>query len=399
MSRLKLDYEKQLNRKNKRHSTFDSVRDFDRLLGERDSLRELSKAFRHVLAELLKYVANCENDLNENLFDEVQRLLNCNRALEEHTLDDLTLNATLLNETLNTSKLRMIPDVQNLLEVIEDPFLVQFVSEKNSDNNDEFDLKECLERLRSEASYILHLSEEVVKKHESKESRLSLTSSEKEKHDSEQEDVLKINDQHKFIRVNSLNEQLLPTHQSFMVQEQQGHDLCSLPPDLNKYYLDNNSCTTNNASELNFQMVELKNRLIKSENDRVRLQQELEHTITRNSELGQELQHLRDQLSQLNSLNHMEYNEGYGLGSMKSPQRLSHSENSSSSFALLQEKARNLLSTPTQKQQNNDSTVLLLQMIEDFCREGDKVVECGKKDREDLQSQVRFLKQQIIIYI
>ena len=387
MSRLKQDYEKQLNRKNKRHSTFDSVRDFDKLLSERDSLRELSKAFRHVLAELLKYVANCENDLTETLFDEVQRLLSSNRTLDENALEDFTLNTSLLNET---SKLRMIPDVQNLLEVVEDPCLVQFVSDKNSDNSDDFDLRECLERLRSEASYILHLSEEVVKKHESKDSRLSF-SSEKEKHDSEHEDVLKeVTQQHKFIRVNSLNEQQLPTHQSSLAVQQHSHDLCSLPPDLNKYYLDNNSCTTNNASELNFQLVELKNRLIKSENDRVRLQHELEHTITRNSELGQELQHLRDQLSQLNSLNHMEYNEGYGMGSMKSPQRLSHSENSSSSFALLQEKARNILSTPTQKQQNNDSTVVLLQMIEDFCREGDKVVECGKKDREDLQSQVSF---------
>ncbi|XP_046808674.1 golgin subfamily B member 1 isoform X6 [Lucilia cuprina] len=393
MSRLKQDYEKQLNRKNKRHSTFDSVRDFDKLLSERDSLRELSKAFRQVLSELLKCVANCENDLTENLAEEVQRLLSCNRTLEEHTLEDFTLNSSLLNDTLNTSKLRMIPDVQSLLEVVEDPSLVQYVNEKNADTSEDFDLKDCLERLRSEASFLLHLSEEVVKKHDSKERRESF-SSEREKHDSEQEDGLKMQQQQrKFIRVNSLNEQQLPTHQSSLIQQAQ--NLTSLPPDLNKFYLDNNSCSTNNASELNFQLVELKNRLVKSENDRLRLQQELDHTISRNSDLGQELQHLRDQLSHLSSLNNVEYNEGYGLGSMKSPQRLSHSEHSSSSFALLQEKARNILSTPTQKQQNNDSTVQLLQMIEDFCREGDKVVECSKKDREDLQSQVENLETQI----
>ncbi|XP_046808670.1 golgin subfamily B member 1 isoform X2 [Lucilia cuprina] len=393
MSRLKQDYEKQLNRKNKRHSTFDSVRDFDKLLSERDSLRELSKAFRQVLSELLKCVANCENDLTENLAEEVQRLLSCNRTLEEHTLEDFTLNSSLLNDTLNTSKLRMIPDVQSLLEVVEDPSLVQYVNEKNADTSEDFDLKDCLERLRSEASFLLHLSEEVVKKHDSKERRESF-SSEREKHDSEQEDGLKMQQQQrKFIRVNSLNEQQLPTHQSSLIQQAQ--NLTSLPPDLNKFYLDNNSCSTNNASELNFQLVELKNRLVKSENDRLRLQQELDHTISRNSDLGQELQHLRDQLSHLSSLNNVEYNEGYGLGSMKSPQRLSHSEHSSSSFALLQEKARNILSTPTQKQQNNDSTVQLLQMIEDFCREGDKVVECSKKDREDLQSQIITADKQL----
>ncbi|XP_065360071.1 A-kinase anchor protein 9 isoform X3 [Calliphora vicina] len=392
MSRLKQDYEKQLNRKNKRHSTFDSARDFDKLLSERDSLRELSKAFRQVLSELLKCVANCENDITENLAEEVQRLLSCNRTLEEQALEDFTLNTSLLNDTLNTSKLRMIPDVQSLLEVVEDPSLIQYVSEKNTDTTEDFDLKDCLERLRSEASFLLHLSEEVVKKHDSKERRESF-SSEREKHDSEQEDGLKVQQQRKFIRVNSLNEQQLPTHQSSLIQ--QAHNLSSLPPDLNKFYLDNNSSSTNNASELNFQLVELKNRLVKSENDRVRLQQELEHTISRNSDLGQELQHLRDQLSQLSSLNNVEYNEGYGLGSMKSPQRLSHSEHSSSSFALLQEKARNILSTPTQKQQGNDSTVQLLQMIEDFCREGDKVVECSKKDREDLQSQIITADKQL----
>ncbi|KAI8037701.1 hypothetical protein M5D96_009201 [Drosophila gunungcola] len=67
-------------------------------------------------------------------------------------------------------------------------------------------------------------------------------------------------------------------------------------------------------------------------------------------------------------------------------------DQSSASFVALQERARHLLSSsPVKEQPSRDmanSTVTLLQMIEDFCREGDKVVECGKKDREDLQSQV-----------
>lgn len=390
MSRLKQDYEKQLNRKNKRHSTFDSIRDYERTVSERDNLRELSNAFRQVLAELLKCVANCENDLTEQLMDEVQRLMACNRTLEEHTLDDYTLNTTLFNETLNSTRMRLIPDVHNLIDVVEDPNLVQYVSQKNNEFSDDFDLKDCLECLRSEASYLLHLSEDLAKKQNESSGRKDSYSSEREKNDSEQEDGLKLQQNRRFIRVNSLNEQQLPTHRlSLIAQSQQ---LISLPPDLNRLYQDNNSSSTTggvNAAELHFQLTELKNRLIKSENDRLMLQQELEHTISRNSDLGQELQHLRDQLSQLSSINNVEYNEGYGLGSsIKSPQRLSGSEHSSSGFAQLQEKARNILSTPTQKQQSNDSTVQLLQMIEDFCREGDKVVECSKKDREDLQSQV-----------
>ncbi|XP_075162391.1 pericentrin-like protein isoform X3 [Haematobia irritans] len=403
MSRLKQDYEKQLNRKNKRHSTFDSIRDFDKLLSERDNLRDLSNAFRQVLAELLKCVANCENDLNDALVEEVQRLLTCNRTLEEHaSLGDLNrtlLNET-LNETLNSTRMRLMPDVHTLMGVIEDPSLVQYVSQQNNDFIEEdFDLKDCLECLRSEASYLLHLSEDLAKKHnESNNSRKDSYTSEKEKNDTDQEDDLKLQQNRKFIRVNSLNEQQLPTHRSSVLGQQQ-QNLISLPPDLNRLYEDNYSSTAGgvNAAELHFQLTELKNRLIKSENDRLQLQQELDLTISRNSDLGQELQHLRDQLSQLSSINNVEYNEGYGLGSsIKSPHRLSASDNSSSAgFAQLQEKARNILSTPTQKQQSNDSTVQLLQMIEDFCREGDKVVECSKKDREDLQSQVEHLESQI----
>ncbi|XP_059216948.1 golgin subfamily A member 4 isoform X9 [Stomoxys calcitrans] len=398
MSRLKQDYEKQLNRKNKRNSTFDSLREYDKLLGERDNLRELSNAFRQVLAELLKCVANCENDLNDALVEEVQRLLSCNRTLEEHASEDFNLSTTLLNETLNTTRMRLMPDVHTLMEVVEDPCLVQYITQKNNDNSEDFDLKDCLECLRSEASYLLHLSEDLVKKHNESNERKDSYSSEREKNDSEQEDGLKLQQNRKFIRVNSLNEQQLPTHRSSLIQ-QQAQNLTSLPPDLNRLYQDNWSSTTAggvNAVELHFQLTELKNRLIKSENDRLHLQQELDLTISRNSDLGQELQHLRDQLSQLSSLNNVEYNEGYGLGTtIKSPPRLSGSDNSSTGFAQLQEKARNILSTPTQKQQNNDSTVQLLQMIEDFCREGDKVVECSKKDREDLQSQVEHLESQI----
>ncbi|XP_073837296.1 pericentrin-like protein isoform X15 [Musca autumnalis] len=398
MSRLKLDYEKQLNRKNKRHSTFDSIRDYDKLLSERDNLRELSNAFRQVLAELLKCLTNCENELTEALMDEVQRLLTCNRTLEEHNLEDFTLNTTLLNETLNSTRMRLIPDVHNLMEVVEDPSLIEYISQKNNDVAEDFDLKDCLECLRSEASYLLHLSEDLVKKHNESSGRKDSYSSEREKNDSEQEDGLKLQQNRRFIRGNSLNEQQLPTHRSSLITQAQ--NLISLPPDLNRLYLDNSSSTTGggvNAAELHFQLTELKNRLIKSENDRLMLQQELDHTISRNSDLGQELQHLRDQLSQLSSINNVEYNEGYGLGSslLKSPQRLSGSDHSSSGFAQLQEKARNILSTPTQKQSNNDSTAQLLQMIEDFCREGDKVVECSKKDREDLQSQVEHLESQI----
>ncbi|XP_037934625.1 golgin subfamily A member 4 isoform X3 [Teleopsis dalmanni] len=396
MSRLKLEYEKQLNRKNKRHTTFDLARNYEEIISERDGLRELSCAFRYVLSELAKCVSQCEEDANTTLVDEVQRILANNRTLEEHVDDlDFNLNMT-LNTTLNsTSKnMRFVPDVQNILEVVEDPSLLQYISNKSGECNDEFDLKDCLQRLKTEASYLLHLSEDL----QNRRKRQRSESSGGEKSDSccEAESDLKERSfikTRKFLRTNSLNEQHLTTYQKTVTTKTQ---LNSLPPDLNTIRVQGSgtsSTSGGNVSEINFQLHELKNRLIKSESDRLKLQQELEHTIHRNAELGQELQNLRDQISQLNSLNHTDYAEGYGLGSLKSPRQSGIDQ--SSSFAQLQEKARNILSTPTQKKDDNNTTVVLLQMIEDFCREGEKVVECNKKDRDDLQSQVKGLESNI----
>ncbi|XP_014764468.2 golgin subfamily A member 4 isoform X6 [Drosophila ananassae] len=393
MSRLKLEYEKQLNRKNKRHLTFDAARDLEQVICERDGLRELSKSFRSVLCRLAKCVANCEEDLNATLSEEVQRLLQHSRSQDGG--DDLEV--TLSSSLNNTKQMLRVPDVHSLLEVVEDPSLLQFIDSKsNEEPSEDFDLNDCLERLKSEASYLLHLSEDLHKQRpQNDESLEHVEEQEKQEHElcCEAEDGLKTTAAAvqqavlaKFLRTNSLNDQQMGVaSQRKNSNPEAGKTHTSLPPDLQQH--------AGNASELSFQLVELKNRLIKSETDRQKLQQQLTHTIDRNAELGQELQALRDQLSQLNSLNHTDYNEGYGLGALKSL------DQSSASFAALQERARHLLSSsPVKEQPSRDqanSTVVLLQMIEDFCREGDKVVECGKKDREDLQSQYAQLEVQL----
>ncbi|KAM8709389.1 hypothetical protein ACLKA7_016230 [Drosophila subpalustris] len=400
MSRMKLEYEKQLSRKTKRHLTFDSSRDLQNIINERDGLRELSKSFRSVLCRLAKCVANCEDDLNATLSEEVQRILAQGRSQEGGEDLEQTQSSSILQGSFNNTKqLRLVPDVHSLLEVVEDPSLVQFINNKSAeDNNDDFDLGDCLERLKSEAAYLLQLSED-LDKHHVNEAGDPVDEPEKQEHElcCEAEDGLKTTAPlpaaqqqllHKLLRTNSLNDQHLGVanqrNSAQGVPAAKAHS--SLPIDLQQH--------AGNASELSFQLVELKNRLIKSESDRLKLQQQLTNTIDRNAELGQELQTLRDQLSQLNSLNHTDYAEGYGLGDMKIAHTL---DQSSTSFVQLQERARHLLTSPAkqQSQDQGNATVVLLQMIEDFCREGDKVVESSKKDREDLQSQIDTADKQL----
>lgn len=55
------------------------------------------------------------------------------------------------------------------------------------------------------------------------------------------------------------------------------------------------------------------------------------------------------------------------------------------SFLELQEKARSLIS---EWELETDNPVLVL--LEDLCKEGDRIMEEAKRDREDLTQQVRF---------
>lgn len=73
MARVKSDYEKQLTRKIKRNATFDSSRDLDEIIIERDNLREISNTLRWLLCELAKYCSVCENDLNKTFVDELHK--------------------------------------------------------------------------------------------------------------------------------------------------------------------------------------------------------------------------------------------------------------------------------------------------------------------------------------
>lgn len=75
----------------------------------------------------------------------------------------------------------------------------------------------------------------------------------------------------------------------------------------------------------------------------------------------------------------------YGISQLKSPQR-QPTNPAVTSFSELQDRAKQFFHDTT----NNSSENLtqLLQLIEDFCREGDKLIEEEKQVKKDLQEQV-----------
>lgn len=376
MTKMKADFEKQLTRKSKRQFTFDLSRDLDCILSERDGLRELSSTFRTVLSELAKCVCVCEDDLNLTFLEEIQKI------------SDVTMNDSLQSSANTTKRFRLAPDVSGLLSVVDDPRLLGFISERTiEEEKEEFDLKDCIERLQSEAEYLYELSENLNKRHQ--QDKQSETTTDGERIDSCEEDGLKSaakRTPHKFTRTQSLNETPSVCRRKLSMPTQS-----SLPPDLSKLALNFDSTFDDNfssesVSELNFHMNELRNRLVQSENVRAELSERLQASMQENKDLEHEIDNLKKQLDQLDS-HREDYKEGYTLGLISSPERRKAAKNATS-FSQLQEKARNLLVTPMKP--TEDETNNLLQMIEDFCREGDRVVESSKTDRDELQLQVRF---------
>ncbi|KAL5276406.1 AKAP9 family protein [Megaselia abdita] len=382
MTKMKADFEKQLTRKSKRQFTFDLSRDLDCILSERDGLRELSSTFRTVLSELAKCVCVCEDDLNLTFLEEIQKI------------SDVTMNDSLQSSANTTKRFRLAPDVSGLLSVVDDPRLLGFISEKViEEEKEDFDLKDCIERLRSEAEYLYELSENLNKRHQ--QDKQSETTTDGERNDScEEEDGLKSASKrtpHQIKRAQSLNETPSVCRRKLSMPTQS-----SLPPDLNRVALNFDSTfdvnfSSESVSELNFHVNELRNRLVQSENIRAELTERLQASVQENKELEHELDNLRKQLDQLDS-HREDYKGGYALGVISSPERRKAAKNATS-FTQLQEKARNLLGTPIKP--TEDETINLLQMIEDFCREGDRVVESSKTDRDELQLQLAAADKQL----
>lgn len=139
-----------------------------------DNLRELCSIFRHLLYELAKCVSVCDYDLNATLVEELNKYDILQKPNSRAASPSATVNesADLNQSTCSSMRVAFVPDVSGILSLIDDPSLVNFVTEQVGQGDADaitldgttFNLNECLEKLKSEADSLLQLSESLVQK-------------------------------------------------------------------------------------------------------------------------------------------------------------------------------------------------------------------------------------------
>lgn len=380
MERLKTEYELQTQRKIKRQTTFDTNRDLDQIVLERDNLRELSSSLRWLLNELAKCVSFCDEGMNNTLLEELQK----------HGIDTKTTKPNETNDELNDSidsehsvnlskdsRVRFVPDVSGILNVVEDPSLMEYVCQSNESS---FNLNECVDRLKTEAVYLLELSEQFCRNNKTN------CKANVEKDDScEEDDGLK-KKRNKLEQTSSLNENLLNGRGTVAVTSERR----SLPNN----FLSDRSVVN---SELNVKLNDLKNRLLLSEKERKHLETQLADTMKKHDNLAQILCMAKEHLEHLEAQKE-DISEGYGISQLKSPSR-QPGRSGKTTYSELQNTARSILNgAPNSSGTNKDGTVLL-QQIEDFCSKLDRFVEEEERGRCDLQEQVINIKHIVLVFL
>lgn len=312
MSRLKQDLERQMSRKLKRHTTFDSNRNLDHVVSERDNLRELSITLRRLLCELAKYCAICESDLNNTLGAELRRhgafdsSSNGNGPGQVDALNETGVSEdgvgngggifNLANQSTSSASTaskrnRFCLDMSCILTLIDDPSLIEYISRPTGLVPElEFNLEEHLEQLNLEAIHILKLSEKLKRQDEGLSSLSTSDAEGSEKgDDSCEEDGLKrktVNGSSLLqFRQNSLGGGYSPKKPQNGRDEENGGAARSLPS-IKSLHAD---FSPEEQQKINIHFNELKNRLQKSEDDRRSLEVELNKIRSRNSSLAEEL--------------------------------------------------------------------------------------------------------------
>lgn len=222
----------------------------------------------------------CENDLNASLIEELNKHgilpptpVSPSKTQSDSPAIEVDLNQSTCSSIGNRSgRLSLVPDVSGILSLIEDPSLLKFVSDRgecmdsfSADITKQFDLNDCLEKLKLEADSLLHLSEQVLEKRvkdnkEIDDAQKSL----------EEEDGLKI------------------TKDDLAMDNKPRH---SLP---NIFSFDKKERQSLSHSNLN----DLKNQLVMAENRNQELEKRLAESLKTQQELTQKLNSYMDSQSE-----------------------------------------------------------------------------------------------------
>lgn len=150
---------------------------------------------------------------------------------------------------------------------------------------------------------------------------------------------------------------------------------------LTKQLITENKIKTELVQELD----EAKRFIHNLDEERGNLDTQIEQLVEKQKVLETDLLRARGKIAELIESGHKEIiSEGYGEKPKTDGQSLGKKP---STLVELQERARSLV---TECGSNTDPA--LIQLLEDLCREGDRITEEAKSDREDLQQQVGLLK-------
>lgn len=133
---------------------------------------------------------------------------------------------------------------------------------------------------------------------------------------------------------------------------------------------------THQKNELNHQLSQINDCIKNLEDEKEQLEHQNEMLIEKQRVTENSLKRAHEKIAEL--IEHKEVvSEGYG------EQMNRRGSSSTATFAELQERARALVS---ECEEEADNPILLL--LEDLCKEGDRMAEERKKEREDLMQQV-----------
>ncbi|XP_054289575.1 A-kinase anchor protein 9-like isoform X3 [Macrosteles quadrilineatus] len=170
MAEMRAEYETKIKQLENRHSINQSGEmpvamitsgdpSIDKVIEERDNLRNLTQMLRRVVQELANYLTTCEDELNRSIVGQLIKLAsphNGDRSQVQISVVDDTSDSE--PETQSQRKVHFAPNVSHIVALMDENHLFDTNGTLDLSVHFHTELEHCLERLRDEASALLGLS-------------------------------------------------------------------------------------------------------------------------------------------------------------------------------------------------------------------------------------------------